>query len=524
MHFLRFGLTAGAAGFLILAASCREPTQITIAITTDVPCSDVKQAGGVAVRVGSNLIVAPDCAGSGDIGTLAIVPSKSEDDQVTIEVSVASQSAPVSVPKSLDCKPSKPGNCIIAKRVLRYIPHTALSLPIHLSLKCAGVTCDDPKQTCIDGICQGAIPECPPDQPCNIPPPVPDGGPISDGGKPDVILSSDGGVTDVQTLDACFGTSCNGKCVDLQTNPDNCGACGLVCTGTCVAGACKLAANPTTGDTCIAVGTDIVGWTHSAAASWVPRTGGSNTNKFTALTTPGDIMSGGGMLSFVGLNSPNSIGREVTSVQPPTSIGTFDVTLPDANRWVARSAAGVQCYSYRQGNVDYVTCPNKFQKVPLPAVTPGPLVVGANLWAIILDPEKSTTTIQPGTMNGTLQQTIALPGARTMTVNPGTDQTYVAVGTKIVVSSANTFVDVWSGTDQVRGLRVDSKGTLYFVETNLAKSTIRKLSYTGTPVPSNQSPILRTDVVDQLGPIACIDVDGEAVYYVSAGMPTRIPK
>jgi hypothetical protein len=40
----------------------------------------------------------------------------------------------------------------------------------------------------------------------------------------------------------CNGTTCGATCVDLTTDPNNCGACGNVCaaTDTCVAGACAI--------------------------------------------------------------------------------------------------------------------------------------------------------------------------------------------------------------------------------------------------------------------------------------------
>lgn len=175
MKWLRFAVAAGWVGATILAAACREPTEITISITTDVPCNEVALAGGVAIRVGtsasvesnaSSAVVAPDCK-AGAIGTLAIVPSKSVDDQVAIEVAVASRSNPA-LPfiKSVDCDSQNPGNCIIAKRVLRYIPHTALDLPIHLSLKCAGVKCANANETCVDGVCVGVTPDCTIDNTC----------------------------------------------------------------------------------------------------------------------------------------------------------------------------------------------------------------------------------------------------------------------------------------------------------------------------------------------------------------------
>lgn len=536
MHWLRFGLSAGAAGFLVLVASCREPTQITLAITTDVACSDVAQAGGVALRIGSSAamasntassIVAPDCTGNGNIGTLAIIPSGSDDDQVSIQVVVASRSAPVVVNKSVDCDPKDPKNCIVAKRVLRYIPHTALSLPIHLSLKCAGVTCDDPSQTCIEGVCQGAVPECPPNEPCSLPPPSPDGGPMLDGSPPDVSLDVKLPDAFIDSPIACTAPlqSCNGKCVDLLTDSSNCGACGLVCTGTCVAGACKLATGTAVGDACIAVAGAIVGWTTTSAASWTERSGGI-ANKFTGLTGVGPIESGGGQLSFVGRTATNSLGREYSGALPPVAGTTFDLTLPDANGWVGRSDVGTQCFSYRQGSVPYVSCTGKFTKTPLSgAINVGPVVVGQNLWAVLLEPETPNAAIQPGTFNGTLQQKVPLAQTRMVTVVRGADQIYAASGTKILVSSGGgNFTEIWAGVDQVRGLRLDSKGTLYFVETNVNKATIRKLTYTGTPIPSNQSPILRTEIVDQLGPIVCVDVDDDAVYYMSGGAPWRIPK
>jgi hypothetical protein len=38
----------------------------------------------------------------------------------------------------------------------------------------------------------------------------------------------------------CSGgrTSCGGQCVDTQKDPNNCGACGVVCAQNCRAGQC----------------------------------------------------------------------------------------------------------------------------------------------------------------------------------------------------------------------------------------------------------------------------------------------
>lgn len=215
VKWLRFALAAGWVGVIILAASCREPTEITIAITTDVPCNEVALAGGVAIRVGtsssvesnaSSAVVAPDCKG-GVIGTLAIVPSGTVDDQVAIEVAVATRSnSALPFIKSVDCDPLSPGNCIIAKRVLRYIPHTSLDLPIHLSLKCAGVKCQNANETCVDGACVSVTPDCTKDNSCR------DADVPREAGKDSTFVdvvgtdgpSNDGKPFDAPTIDGSF--------------------------------------------------------------------------------------------------------------------------------------------------------------------------------------------------------------------------------------------------------------------------------------------------------------------------------
>lgn len=60
------------------------------------------------------------------------------------------------------------------------------------------------------------------------------GGPSADGGTD---AGADASVGDGGSSDA--GTSV-GKCVDFQTDPNNCGGCSIVCEGgTCNAGACQ---------------------------------------------------------------------------------------------------------------------------------------------------------------------------------------------------------------------------------------------------------------------------------------------
>src|SRR5690242_13429148 len=53
------------------------------------------------------------------------------------------------------------------------------------------------------------------------------------GGVIDAALH-DASAPDAPAPDApCAGTMCGAACVDLQTDPMHCGACGSVCAGTC---------------------------------------------------------------------------------------------------------------------------------------------------------------------------------------------------------------------------------------------------------------------------------------------------
>ena len=79
------------------------------------------------------------------IGTLAIVPSGSRDDQFDLEVV-----AGVGVSAS-SCRENITG-CIVARRRVSFRPHQSLTLPILLSDRCIGVPCDV-DQTCDLGTC-----------------------------------------------------------------------------------------------------------------------------------------------------------------------------------------------------------------------------------------------------------------------------------------------------------------------------------------------------------------------------------
>lgn len=146
-------------GILILAlmalAGCRAPTEIVVELKTDVVCSDLQ---GVELRVGpvQGLDERPAsastdaCSSSGRIGSLVLVPSGGRSDEVAVQVVAG-------FGKSVDkCRPPGYGpGCIVARRALRYVPHTPLHLSIPLLADCNGVACDD-TTTCRNGECVDA--------------------------------------------------------------------------------------------------------------------------------------------------------------------------------------------------------------------------------------------------------------------------------------------------------------------------------------------------------------------------------
>src|SRR5438445_7819495 len=107
---------------LPLVGACRPATQFTLELTTDAKCVDVV---GTSVTVGvlGQLASRPPSAAtksctasSGDIGTLAIIPSAGTDDEFAIEVVTG-----VGAKTASDCVASGyKGGCIVARRVLRF--------------------------------------------------------------------------------------------------------------------------------------------------------------------------------------------------------------------------------------------------------------------------------------------------------------------------------------------------------------------------------------------------------------------
>lgn len=135
---------------LYMLSSCRDPTEITLEVSSNT-CGSLTRTG-IAVGPVGNVDVSTfsamqdGCQRPGYVGSIVVLPSSSNDDAVGIEVVGGLGKDPTT------CTHADP-QCIVARRSLRYLPHTPLTLPITLELSCAGVPCDDPSTTCLSGAC-----------------------------------------------------------------------------------------------------------------------------------------------------------------------------------------------------------------------------------------------------------------------------------------------------------------------------------------------------------------------------------
>jgi hypothetical protein len=138
---------------LALACACREPTEITVAVSTDVPCASV---GASSITVGARADVdtrAPtttsrSCGANGDLGALVIVP-RAGDPSAEVAFDVV-----LGVGRDVEtCNAAAPAKgCIVARRVLRFVPHTPLRVEVPLRASCDGVVCPA-DATCTNGVC-----------------------------------------------------------------------------------------------------------------------------------------------------------------------------------------------------------------------------------------------------------------------------------------------------------------------------------------------------------------------------------
>jgi hypothetical protein len=200
---------------IVASPACRAPTEITIEISTDVKCTDLR---GTAITVGDlstldakpvTTVTAACDQSTGRIGSMVIVPSGANDDTVAMKLVLGIGRDPA------ECVPPAYGaGCIVARRALRFIPNSSLKVPIFLAAVCSGITCDATR-TCSGGSCAPATIEdpskCEEAAGCSegvLGPSVPPAPttPPADAGAPDVV---DAAVTVPDASPCAAGASCD---------------------------------------------------------------------------------------------------------------------------------------------------------------------------------------------------------------------------------------------------------------------------------------------------------------------------
>ncbi|NUP04662.1 MAG: hypothetical protein HOW73_01220 [Polyangiaceae bacterium] len=247
MRAVRKSASVIACSVVVGFLSCREPTQITVRVTTDADCPEGAQRPRVndivivtarKIELGTKgnpqpvpvaNAVTKQCAaedGTNTIGTLVLLPDGGDDQSVEVMVVAgvqrdetddgehsmsASQCADLAFTgDSVEGQP-----CIVARRRLTFIDHESLVMPVELDRRCIGEDCGS-DLTCFEGNCVSPDVVCSPDDPECDPP---------EGCVDECELSCTSGNATCQ----------DNTCVCLECKDEECAGadCGLGSVGAC---------------------------------------------------------------------------------------------------------------------------------------------------------------------------------------------------------------------------------------------------------------------------------------------------
>ena len=92
--------------------------------------------------------MAAGCQPGGRVGSSVLVPSGDNGEEIAVRILLAHDG------RSIDeCRIQLGVGCIVARRALRYTPHSNLILPVVLRRNCDGIACDA-THTCVQGECK----------------------------------------------------------------------------------------------------------------------------------------------------------------------------------------------------------------------------------------------------------------------------------------------------------------------------------------------------------------------------------
>lgn len=168
---------------LVVATSCKEPTQVIVEARTNVPhraglaTTFSVGAPGAVEKAEATTESREPWGADGFVGSLVVVPGTGDDAPLAVKLVMGIRV------EARECKPPEYQGCIVARRRLRYVPHERLRLPIGIYARCEGVSCDESSTCNALGLCVSAEIDpstCASDSGCRVPgddapPPVVDG-------------------------------------------------------------------------------------------------------------------------------------------------------------------------------------------------------------------------------------------------------------------------------------------------------------------------------------------------------------
>lgn len=313
-------LAVACAATATAAHACKDPTQVTVEITTlGFRCSELRK---ISIVVASD----PDKAEAKAVFPQAEVTSCEDDHRVgTLVLTPAEDRGAVMVLASYTdrrCEPPRYEGCIVARRAFSFIDHVPLRLPIALEASCKDVPCNA-LSSCRSGQCVSSSADCHDDGTCAAPaqpvvaedggvvPPPPtdlvDAGPPNDGATPpdDVYVPPvDAGIDAPADAgeDVVKGTGYGNIC-PIANAPTDCFVGGQVC--------CTYAGYTCTTWNADAGGTDAYMAPACGGAQFFPCTGRLHCG-------PNEVCCGTGAM---GGYAPSSACGETTS--PQCSMGFY---------------------------------------------------------------------------------------------------------------------------------------------------------------------------------------------------------
>jgi hypothetical protein len=136
------GCAVVTSALAVPSSGCRDATEIAFEVRTDLACTDVNDTTislGAPAEVDGKApaATATTTCVDGRIGLLVVTPSGDNGDEVGVRVVTG-----VAGTRPEDCVAPDYKGCIVARRALRYRPHTRVKITVPMRASCKDVPCD----------------------------------------------------------------------------------------------------------------------------------------------------------------------------------------------------------------------------------------------------------------------------------------------------------------------------------------------------------------------------------------------